>query len=174
MPLRTALAGWRAIGDSSVTDWLTAEEESLSGTMEVVDTDSLAVPGTGPLDERKLARRDTGPLDEGHVARPDSGPLPEAAVTAPADPVTPPADMDTERLNGARAAVKAASFDEALTGYTELLQKGVGLNVLIQDLHELQHVQPNALMIRLLGDVYMRDGQLQNALDSYRQALDLM
>ena len=30
------------------------------------------------------------------------------------------------------------------------------------------------LLIRLLGDAYMRDGKLQKALDTYRRALDLM
>ena len=167
--------GWmEAIGDSSVTDWLTAEEESLSSTFEVVDTDSLAVPGTGPLDERKLPSGDTGSLDASPVVRTVDEPSLKPEEAAPPVAAIPPADMDMDSLEAARAAVRSAAFDEAVAGYTDLLQKGVGLDVLIGDLQDLHEAQPNALLVRLLGDVYMRDGQLQNALDSYRQALDLM
>ena len=101
-------------------------------------------------------------------------PDPPPAEPEPVVAAEPPAGMDMDRLETARSATREGDFDKAVTEYGELLQNGVGLDVLIGDLEQTRSSHRNPLLTRLLGDVYMRDGQLQNALDSYRQALDLM
>ncbi|MGB4871723.1 MAG: tetratricopeptide repeat protein, partial [Candidatus Promineifilaceae bacterium] len=59
--------------------------------------------------------------------------------------------------------------------YAGLVEVGEGLNTLIADLEAAagRHKE-KPLVRRMLGDAYMRNGQLQKALETYRQALDQM
>jgi cytochrome c-type biogenesis protein CcmH/NrfG len=53
------------------------------------------------------------------------------------------------------------------------LQSGQGIPLVIADLETASTRHTNiAPLQRLLGDAYMQNGQLQKAIDTYRQALD--
>lgn len=80
---------------------------------------------------------------------------------------------DIERLEVARSAVEAGDWIVAAKEYEALLDSGEGLPFLISDLEttvEVHEKQP--ILKRLLGDAYVRNGQLERAVDVYRQALD--
>jgi cytochrome c-type biogenesis protein CcmH/NrfG len=54
-----------------------------------------------------------------------------------------------------------------------LVDAGGGMMALIADLEMVSTEHPEQPLFRhLLGDAYMRNGQLQKALDTYRMALD--
>jgi cytochrome c-type biogenesis protein CcmH/NrfG len=64
-------------------------------------------------------------------------------------------------------------LDSAVATYGKLVESGEDLNLLISDLEGAVGTQgENARLRTVLGDAYMRNGQLQKALDAYRQALD--
>jgi tetratricopeptide (TPR) repeat protein len=81
--------------------------------------------------------------------------------------------MDRQQLESARSALEVGDYDDALDRYNALLNSGQGLSLLISDLETAStRYTNNAPLRRLLGDAYMRNGQLQKAIDTYRQALD--
>jgi tetratricopeptide (TPR) repeat protein len=72
----------------------------------------------------------------------------------------------------ARQALAKGQYDQAMDRYRSLVEEGQGLGALIADLETATEEHRQPLLRRLLGDAYMRNGQLQRALETYRIALD--
>jgi tetratricopeptide (TPR) repeat protein len=80
-------------------------------------------------------------------------------------------DTDEVRLERARSLWAAGQKGQARIEYERLIRSSLRDDV-IADLENITTDEPpEALMLRLLGDAYMRDNRLQNALDTYRRAL---
>ena len=103
----------------------------------------------------------------------------ELALPEIAEPLTP----ETEAAEGDRAeqfqkawtALETEQYDVALETYGSILERGDNISLLISDLEratEAHDSQPR--LVRLLGDAYMENGQLQKALDAYRKALEML
>ena len=161
--------------DMGQTEWLTSlDEPDVVGWLEAEEDASLS----SSIYDRSVASRfdpqpdvlfDTGPLSPPAGSGLDTGPLtlPEEEV------VTSVLDLDEAELAKARQAVAEGAFDEALPAYQELVDAGSGLMTLLADLESAADTYPEQPSFRhLLGDAYMRNGQLQKALDTYRMALD--
>ena len=75
----------------------------------------------------------------------------------------------------ARQALRAGDVPQALQRYQAHLDSGDDLPALIHEL-ETAEVDRGSRpgLRRLLGDAYMRNGQLQEALDIYREALEAL
>jgi hypothetical protein len=119
-------------------------------------------------------------------------PAPEIAIPAPPEIPTveppPPAEpFAAERaylkehprdhkawLALARALWQADERQEALEAYTRLIRAGKLLENVIPDLESYLKQWPGADVQRVLGDAYMKDGRLQEALDIYRRALETL
>ena len=147
--------GW---GDAepNITGWLQAEEEATQHDLEIPE----------PPDDWEMSE-DVEPAAVEEA--------PPYAEEAPAPEPLPPAatlDLDQERLESARAALEADDHEAAVSDYRALLDAGDGLNALIAELESQVAVHGVATLRELLGDTYMRNGQLQKALDAYRQALE--
>lgn len=153
-------------------DWLdTLPEMDVTGWLESEDAVSTTTGGdTGPLPQ-------TGPLFE---AKPATSPLPELdeadeqeEVAEEEAVVASVLQVDEEQLMAARAALASGDSQNAAATYQQLVAKGEGLMMLIGELETAvsQHQKEPAFR-RLLGDAYMRNGQLQKALSTYRDALD--
>lgn len=148
----------KSVPELDVTGWLEAEDEASAESKDA----------TGPLP-------DTGPLPE----------LPPAPVEAPdtldididelalSEPDSSVYAVDEDDLSQAQTALAEGAYDQALTTFQSLVSRGEGMMVLIGELEGAvsEHADQPALR-RLLGDAYMRNGQLQKALQTYRQALD--
>lgn len=153
------------------TDWLTSESDAASINSESVDI----LPDTGPLIE--AASIGTGPL-------PDLDPLEEEAedvVDEDVDDISSIIEepdsavyrVDRNRLEEAKTAVEQQNFDSAIETLQSLVAEGNGLMLLIGELEFIAENNPDQPAFRrLLGDAYMRNGQLQKALLTYREALD--
>ncbi len=77
-----------------------------------------------------------------------------------------------ELMEGARMALEAGRIEEALPAYQASIEGGENLSVVIAELENAaQSDAANAALLQTLGDAYSRNGQLQKALDAYRQAL---
>lgn len=141
-------------------DWLTAEEQVREQGTDFVlpQLETLAATEAAPP-----------PAAEAVV---------EAAAPAPAPVELPAADeaeLDMAKLNQARAAVDAGNIGEALNLYRSLLEQGAGLAVIVPDLEaaSTRH-RRQPLLRRLLGDAYMQQGELQKALNIYREVMDYL
>lgn len=154
--------GWlRSLEEVDVGSWLEAEEEAtgkevdadvtLPDTGEIV---SQAKPGTGPLPSLEPDL----PAESPEVARPATESVGQSAIP---------------QLSTARSAVEENRYEDALGEYQQLIASGQGTMALINDLETIAGEHPEQPAFRrLLGDAYMRNGQLQKALNTYRDALD--
>jgi tetratricopeptide (TPR) repeat protein len=77
-------------------------------------------------------------------------------------------------LTLARALWKTDKRQEALEAYTRMIRSSKLLEDVIPDLEGYMEQQPEISTQRVLGDAYMKDGRLQEALDLYRQALETL
>ena len=80
--------------------------------------------------------------------------------------------LNEDVLNLARQALAHGNYDVAMDQYRHLVDEGQGLSALIADLESVSEEYQQPMLRRVLGDAYMRNGQLQRALETYRIALD--
>ena len=84
-------------------------------------------------------------------------------------------NVDENKLKTARQKINAGDPESSIDLYQSLIESGEGLNVIIGDLEiAASKYQDQAKLRHLLGDAYMQNGQLQKAMDTYREALDLL
>ena len=82
-------------------------------------------------------------------------------------------DDHEARIELARELAKSGQVEDSVPQYQTLVERKDDLNDVAEDLHSLIVSTPgHPALRRLLGDVYMRQGYLQEALDAYRGALD--
>jgi tetratricopeptide (TPR) repeat protein len=98
----------------------------------------------------------------------------ETAFEAPEEVAMDQAEThDVEQLEAARSAVETGDWAAVASEYEALIESGEGMALLISDLEtSVETHQHQPILKRLLGDAYVRDGQLERAVDIYRQALD--
>lgn len=102
----------------------------------------------------------------------EAAPLPE-----PVKPGKPPPPGLAAAINSARGKVKADRLPDAILDYETLLGTTAGLQWVVFDMRELiaqEKFRDNPSVHRVLGDAYMRQGQLDAALNVYRHALSLL
>jgi len=94
---------------------------------------------------------------------------------APAEPQIEPEDEHHAKQLRAQAHLKAGNIDEAMELYDQLIKKSKRIKEIIEDLNQASYQHPvNANILQTLGDAYMRDDQLQEALDTYSKAENLL
>ena len=86
-------------------------------------------------------------------------------LTTPIDPM----------LGSARSELSRSNIPGALEAYGKLIKKGRFLDEVIYDLRDASYRFPVDVNIwQSLGDAYMRANRLQDALDSYTKAEELL
>jgi tetratricopeptide (TPR) repeat protein len=87
----------------------------------------------------------------------------------------PPLDPDHIILRQAHNALDQGDIPTAVKQYEQLLDRMVLLNEIILDLQDALYRYPVDISIwQALGDAYMRNNQLQDALDAYTKAEELL
>jgi len=80
-----------------------------------------------------------------------------------------------EVLSQARQHLNQHEYAPAVEQFEYLIRSGDNLKEVVAELESFVNANENAgVFFRVLGDAYMRSGQLQPALDAYRQALTQM
>ena len=110
-----------------------------------------------------------------------------AAVQEPAPPVEPPKQVAKPKGTGklsmpmdpvlgqARTELAGSNLNGALESYSRLIKKGRFLDEVIYDLRDASYRFPVDVNIwQSLGDAYMRANRLQDALDAYTKAEELL
>jgi hypothetical protein len=103
--------------------------------------------------------------------QPVVGVVSEPATTAQSNL---PADAD-KRLALARSVREKGEWDKSLPIYESLIASGAHLDTIIEDMRQSSQLYPtNYMLYQIMGDALMKDGRLQNALEAYRQALEVL
>jgi hypothetical protein len=98
-------------------------------------------------------------------------PVPETVTVEADGEDSLPVDAD-ERLRLAQSACEKGDLDQAIRVYDSLVSSGAYLDKIIDDLAEAVKSYPtNYLLYQVMGDAMMKDGRLQSALETYREAL---
>ncbi|RMG74865.1 MAG: tetratricopeptide repeat protein [Chloroflexi bacterium] len=114
----------------------------------------------------------------------------EQAVPSTPEPVTPPpkptaspapvpvSNIDVNAvMQEARTKLASGDLDTALQGFEAVIRANQHLEVIVQDLSKAagdETHKKNPALYRVLGDALMRQGKLQEALNTYRKALTLL
>jgi tetratricopeptide (TPR) repeat protein len=128
------------------------------------------------------------PVDEESAPSPDLEPIAEPASLAVDTPIqrqilggtgmlsrVPAEDKDAEFLAAAQAALDARQLNESMQAYSRLIKKNRLLDEVIHDLREAIYRFPVDIIVwQTLGDASMRANRLQDALDAYTKAEELL
>ena len=105
------------------------------------------------------------------IRKPPSKPTPAPEHEA-RPPVMPGVD---QTLGSARSELSRSNIPGALDSYAKLIKKGRFLDEVIYDLRDALYRYPVEVSIwQSLGDAYMRANRLQDALDAYTKAEELL
>jgi tetratricopeptide (TPR) repeat protein len=86
-----------------------------------------------------------------------------------------PVSGSDPELAAAQSEMKRGDIPSALEHYERLIKKGRWLEEIIRDLREALYRYPVEVTVwQALGDAYMRENRLQEALDSYTKAEELL
>ena len=87
----------------------------------------------------------------------------------------PTQDKDAEFLAAAQAALDANQLNQSMQAYSKLIKKNRLLDEVIHDLREAIYRFPVDIIVwQTLGDASMRSNRLQDALDAYTKAEELL
>jgi tetratricopeptide (TPR) repeat protein len=103
-------------------------------------------------------------------------PVVEAPKVAAEKPVkVASAEKDKALFENSQLELQRGNLDEAMQGYGKLIKKGKMLDEVIFDLRDALYRHPVDVVIwQTLGDAYMRAQRLQDALDAYTKAEELL
>ena len=142
--------------DVDMDSWLSAEAEAVTAD----PAEDVQMPDTGPLRSQPT---DTGPLLEDDLFEPVIEPSSGAY------------SVDEAKLGVAQEALANGRITDALNQYKALVNEGAGMMAIIAELEQAADAHPQTpALFQVLGDAYMRNGQLQKALAAYRSALNQM
>ena len=163
-----------SVQDDSLPAWLKGDDD---------DTPAPGIPPTGPTDWQPVqleSESEPELVETAPSARklsPASKPAPEPAesprsVPRPRQPEAPVVDAT---LESAQAELNRGDIPTALEQYSKLIKRGRFTEETIRDLREALYRYPVEVTIwQALGDAYMRANRLQEALDAYTKAEELL
>ncbi|MBA4380155.1 MAG: hypothetical protein C0393_05680, partial [Anaerolinea sp.] len=170
-------------------EWLPAE------TMEAIATKPVSFAVEYPDETAEIGTELIAPAPEpiqpvmepGAPAPEPVQPVPEPAAPAPQPALSPipgvvgelarvpSQDKDADILQNAQIALKNGKLNDAMAGYAKLIKKQRLLDEVIHDLREAVYNFPVDIIIwQTLGDAYNRANMLQDALDAYTKAEELL
>ncbi|MDZ4770101.1 MAG: hypothetical protein SGJ24_13310, partial [Chloroflexota bacterium] len=95
--------------------------------------------------------------------------------TPPQQPTRPQGEYGdvAAMLQGARDLEQGGDLESSLAEYEALIRANVGVDAVVDDLSQLlRSYRTVPAVYRVLGDGLMRQGKLQQALNTYREALN--
>jgi hypothetical protein len=145
-------------------DWVLLTEEEATEIRIVEEPEPVAPLAWEPIEAEAFAVAEAPPVEP--------EPLAEAVAAAPMVEVPVVDERDDQaRLELARRLWAAGQKEQAYPEYEQLIKSEL-LDDVIADLEKIATDEPSEEpALRLLGDAYMRDNRLQDALVAYRRAL---
>lgn len=164
-----------AVAEDEVPDWLRDMSDDIS-TDEVPDwlRETMDEAEEPAIDFAALS--EPAPAPEPVVPAPQPTQMPAVVQQSPAPVPVQVANIDVAAtLQEARQQVGSGALDEGLQKYELVVRANTSLDAVVKDLNKLAETKEhkrNPAVLRVLGDGLMRQGKLQDALDSYRKALN--
>lgn len=179
-----------ATSEDSIPDWL--QTETLEQSAAVDDDSDLPawlrpqVEEVAPVEDSLPDWLDKRVVTDEFTAMPDTpvvipveAPIPPERpayrVTAASVSLTP--SEIAQLLNSARGSLKMGDVGAMVSNYEALIRSHAALEEVANDLSAVSRDpahKSNPAVLRVYGDVLMRQGKLQAALDTYRAALNLL
>ena len=154
------------MADQDLPAWLRGEEQPAPEPSELEPTraaDWQPTEQTQP--EVTLSASEAGPEPPSEPQKEAATPVDAAMSEIPVDPI----------LGEARDDLSRGEIPDALATYGKLIKKTRLLDEVIHDLREALYRYPVDVSIwQSLGDAYMRANRLQDALDAYTKAEELL
>jgi hypothetical protein len=192
-----------AASDNNLPDWLRSEDEGEPAQPEpTMPKDwrpaDVEVPAPEPEPEETPVQSAPPPAPEPKVEEPpvqETAPPPAPTPEPKPEPATPPArepyrepitrsrtgmtgmlsPVQDPALTQAQNELTRGNIPGAMENYSKLIKKGKLLDEIIFDLREALYRYPvEVTILQTLGDAYMRANRLQEALDSYTKAEELL
>lgn len=156
----------------SIPDWLSEAQDAANLDIPdwLVDTGELSsIDFPTPEPEK--------PAEPVVVTQQQAAPppiVPPTPVQASPVPVPAAASVDvSSTLQSARTKASAGQVDDSLLDYETVVRANTALEDVVADLQKLaKEHEKNPAIYRVLGDGLMRQGRLQEALHTYRSALN--
>jgi len=131
------------------------------------------VPVPGP--EPEPVEKEPEPVPAPAPARVEKAPEPVPAPTRPKPAVSAQPKPAAVSLGDAQSQMGRGNIAAALDIYSKLIRKGKSLEEIIRDLRDALYRYPVEVPLwQSLGDAYMRANRLQEALDAYTKAEELL
>jgi tetratricopeptide (TPR) repeat protein len=129
-----------------------------------------------PVEQNQAPPQDNIPESiEEKETTPDVAAAPPAEVKHTGTLARVPVNKDADLLKAAQADLEADKLNDAMKTYSALIKKGHLLDEVIHDLHEALYRFPvDVIVWQTLGDASMRANRLQDALDAYTKAEELL
>ena len=151
------------------------EELEMSEQSEMLEEPLVEEPVPTAPDEWQLVddRESAGSEPQAGVS--ELGPAPETPGRTEVSGERTISPATNPALNQARIELSRGNIPAALKEYNSLIKKGKFLDETIFDLREALYRYPVEVSIwQTLGDAYMRENRLQDALDAYTKAEELL
>lgn len=155
------------------------EEDHMAEWLPETDAyhERAEVPAESPQAEAEITQ-EVVPVEPEPVAEVEAPALvveeEEPAATQPVQAAAPSAESP-ERLQQAQTALEKGDTGAALADYNQFIQNGELLEETIHDLRDALYRHPVDVDIwQSLGDAYMRSNRIQEALDAYTKAEELL
>ena len=155
-----------------------AEEPVSAAEPEVQEEAEEIVSAPEPVEEE-------APVQAAPPTESEPEPEPETSPETPVyqEPVTRSrtgmtgilSDVQDQAFTEAQSELTRGDVSGAMKSYSKLIKKGKMLDEIIFDLREALYRYPvDVTILQTLGDAYMRANRLQEALDSYTKAEELL
>lgn len=152
----------------TVPPWLEAEAEPQT-------TERARPADWRPLTEPSLDLPPAPPPQPARVERPAPPAEKKAPPAPPRSRAAPGTEAGETSLEAANAELGRGNVAAALQTYNRLIRKGKLLDEIIRQLREALYRYPvDVSLWQALGDAYMRANRLQEALDAYTKAEELL
>jgi hypothetical protein len=164
--------------DEALPDWLQGEDldiapadipDWLRETVEEEEVDVIPEPV-------QLKPTPPAPTPTPPAPKPVAAPVPVKASPAPVPVAVANIDV-AATLQDAQNKLSSGDVAAALLGYEQVINANASLpqvETVLQKLADDKNHKGNPAVHRVLGDALMRQGKLQQALDTYRKALNLL
>ena len=183
-----------AVEPVTTTEWFETENEPIPEWLQPQTTEEFTPDD--PLPDWLVGENiDKSDVPSWLVQPIEDEPMPAMVITPPADPAPQPVIVERAAPLPARPVPVAAppvevaahlqqarqqlttNVEASLQHYEAVVRANIALNEVVQDLsgavNDKTH-KANPAVYRVLGDALMRQGKLQDALSTYRKALNLL
>jgi len=193
-PQPTTPTDWQPVDDPLTQEELPAPEPESKVDEPAPAVEPEVQEESAPVIEAEVEAEEPAPapIEEAPVqaapppdAEPESKPEPETLPETPVyqEPVTRSrtgmtgilSDVEDPAFTDAQNELTRGDVTGAMKSYSKLIKKGKMLDEIIFDLREALYRYPvDVNILQTLGDAYMRADRLQEALDSYTKAEELL